>query len=321
MTRWLAYGTFPGTTYANVFPGRVRTMVLSSNIAPRAWVQGTVNGDSSASLSTLLRQRSDQGSAKTLAAFLRLCGRADTNHCAFSAGSPAAIRAKFAALLARLRSHPAGAVNYADLVALALHGLYSSTTGWTALATALQRAWVGGASPTLQTQASASGAAAAPVPGASSDGATYGQRHRYFGVEQMLGITCAERPNPPAAAFPGLDARASRRSGIAGAAWTWLSEPCASWPVVAADRYTGPWNHRTANPVEVIGTTDDPATAYQGSVAMAGELARARLLAVDGYGHGTTSPCTNRFLTRYLLDKTLPPKGARCTQSPQPFSG
>ena len=80
-------------------------------------------------------------------------------------------------------------------------------------------------------------------------------------------------------------------------------------------------NRRTANPVLVIGTTHDPATPYEGAVAMARQLARARLLTVDGYGHGTTSPCTNRYVSRYLISKILPPMGARCRQIPQPFSG
>jgi pimeloyl-ACP methyl ester carboxylesterase len=151
--------------------------------------------------------------------------------------------------------------------------------------------------------------------------AARGQSRRYSGNEQLWAVTCSESPNPRPAAFSGLDALAARRSGVAGPAWVWLSEPCASWPAVAADRYTGPWNRRTANPVLVIGTTDDPATPYQGSVAMAHQLARARLLTVDGYGHGTSSPCRDRYLVRYLISKILPPEGTTCAQSPQPFSG
>lgn len=315
-----SYGTFLGATYANVFPWRVRAMVLSSNIAPQAWVQGTVRGNSDAFLSTYLRQRSDQGSAATLAAFLRLCGRTTIARCAFSGGSPASTRAKFAALLARLRRHPAGAINYPDLVSVTLHDLYSSTTGWGALATALQKLWAAGRSRALHAQDLASSAAVS-ILRTSSAGAVTAQSHRYSGIEQLLAIACSESPNPPPVAFPGLDALASRRSGIAGPPWAWLSEPCATWPAVAANRYAGPWNRRTANPVLVIGTTYDPATPYQGSVAMAHQLARARLLTVDGYGHGTTSPCADRFLARYLIYKTLPPNGAKCAQSPQPFSG
>ena len=37
-----------------------------------------------------------------------------------------------------------------------------------------------------------------------------------------------------------------------------------------------------ANRALVIGNTFDPSTPYQGSIAMANELARARLLTVDG---------------------------------------
>jgi hypothetical protein len=57
---------------------------------------------------------------------------------------------------------------------------------------------------------------------------------------------------------------------------------------------------------------------------MARELARARLLTVDGYGHGVLvnqSACANRYISRYLIDKALPPKGAVCQQDQQPFSG
>ena len=50
----------------------------------------------------------------------------------------------------------------------------------------------------------------------------------------------------------------------------------------AEDRYTGPWHCLTATPVLVIGNTGDPATSYQGSVAMSRDLARTRLLTVDG---------------------------------------
>ena len=316
-----SYGTFLGATYANLFPNRVRAMVLTSNINPRAWVQGGANSNGGVSLGTFLRQGADRGAARTLSAFLELCGRTDTTHCAFSAGSPSATHAKFAALLARLQGHPTGTISYAELVASAVHGLYSSTTGWSTLAIELQRLWVGAARPAAQVQALTPATAAGSTQGSSPASAAPAQSHRYSGIEQLLAVVCSETPNPSAAAFPALDALASRRSGVVGPAWAWLSEPCASWPGVAADRYTGPFNRHTANPLLVIGTTHDPATPYEGAEAMARQLARARLLTVDGYGHGTTSPCTDRYVSRYLIKKILPPTGARCRQSPQPFSG
>jgi hypothetical protein len=74
----------------------------------------------------------------------------------------------------------------------------------------------------------------------------------------------------------------------------------------------------------LISTTHDPATPYRGAVAMTRQLARARLLTVDGYGHtmlANPSACANLYISRYLIDKALPPKGAVCEQDQQPFSG
>ena len=94
-------------------------------------------------------------------------------------------------------------------------------------------------------------------------------------------------------------------------------------PAKAVDRYTGPWNKRTAYPALVVGMTYDPATNYRGSLEMHRLLRRSRLLTVDGYGHGTfsnPSACTNRVISRYLISKKLPPKGARCRQDAEPFA-
>ena len=72
-----------------------------------------------------------------------------------------------------------------------------------------------------------------------------------------------------------------------------------------------------------MSTTHDPATPYAGAKAMARQLARARLLTVDGYGHTemtNPSACANHHVDRYLIDKVLPPKGTRCAQDSQPFA-
>ena len=140
--------------------------------------------------------------------------------------------------------------------------------------------------------------------------------------EQLLGILCSESPNPPASAFAPLGRFAYERSGAAGQSKSWASEPCAGWPAVAADPYAGPWDRRTANPVLVIGNTHDPNTPRRSSLAMAGQLARARLLTMDGYGHtelNNPSTCANDYASRYLVTKALPPKGTSCEQDLVPF--
>jgi pimeloyl-ACP methyl ester carboxylesterase len=319
-----SYGTLLGATYANLFPDRVRAMVLDSDVNSTAWVQPERKQNGGRFLGTWLRQAADQGSAKTLGAFLDLCGRTDTAHCAFSAGSPAATRTKFAALLERLRSHPrSGEPSYAEFIGETVLALYTpfpldGETGWSESAKLLQSLWDNATQP-----APATPGVSAPLgrwPASGSRSATADNRYR--GPEQQLAIYCAESPNPRAGAFPALSALAYQRSGAVGLYWSWLSEPCASWPAIAADRYTGPWNRRTANPVLLINTTIDPATPYRSAVAMAGQLARARLLTVDGYGHGATvtSACVDRAASRYFIDRALPPQGTRCRQDRQPFA-
>jgi hypothetical protein len=134
-----------------------------------------------------------------------------------------------------------------------------------------------------------------------------------------FGINCTDSPNPGPAAFPRFDPVTFGRAGAPGRFWLWATELCSTWPVTAPARYTGPWDRPTASPVLVINTTHDPATSYEAAVALSRELARGRLLTVDGYGHGTKSACMDRHIIRYLINGILPPRGARC-RGEQPFS-
>jgi pimeloyl-ACP methyl ester carboxylesterase len=301
----LSYGTFLGATYANLFPDSVRALVLDGNIDPVAWVN---RGNQHPFLNTGLRLESDIGSARTLKAFLSLCGEAGIERCAFSAGSASATQAKFATLLWRLRRHPVPfegePLTYAMVLSfvadfLAVVQPVSDFPGWPFTAEFLQTLWTGG-----------SGGNPAP--------------RSYPFPEQRFAVECGESPNPKRPdIFRALAAFAFARSGHIGPFWSWFDEPCASWPAVAADPYTGPWNRRTANPILVIGNTFDPETPLVNAVAMANKLSRARLLTVDGYGHTAflnPSSCTDQYMSEYFVDGTLPPEGTVCRQDVQPFA-
>ncbi|WP_406267354.1 alpha/beta hydrolase [Streptomyces sp. NBC_00191] len=297
----VSYGTFLGATYANLFPSKVGRLVLDGNVDPQAWV----NGGSRAvpRLSTFLRLESDLGSADTLQQFLTLCGRATTSNCAFSAGDPAATRAKFTELMRRLAQHPQGSWTYAKTVGEVRGGLYTVHPGWTDTAKLLQTLWE---EDTPEEP---------PTPP--------GELH-YPGFEATYAVLCAESPNPrDPARYVQLDRFSTARAGDLGHWWAWANEPCAPWPARAADRYAGPWNKDTANPVLVVNPTYDPATPYQGGRAMARELADARLLTLDGYGHtalDNPSSCVGRHAVRYFLGGVLPPRGATCEQDTPPFA-
>ena len=70
-------------------------------------------------------------------------------------------------------------------------------------------------------------------------------------------------------------------------------------------------------PILVIGITGDHATPYEGAQQMVRELGNARLLTLEGHGHGASfanrSTCADDFATDYLLTGELPPKDAVCT--------
>jgi pimeloyl-ACP methyl ester carboxylesterase len=308
-----SYGTLLGATYANLFPGRVRAMVLDGDINPTAWADPPIPPDGLL-LSSGLRMGADEGSAETLAAFLDQCGLVGTARCAFSVGSPAATQAKFAALLRSLPISPIGGqMSYSEVVSSTVVALYS-LSGWSAQASLLQKLWIS------MTTGDRDGVPTHGLPAAPAQaGAANGS---YSGEEQELAISCGESPSPPPNAFAAINAFAENRSGAVGPYWAWDYEPCATWPVESADRYSGPWNRYTANPVLVIGNTFDPATPYASAVAMASQLGRARLLTLDGYGHTALlnpSACIERYEVGYFTDGTLPPTGTNCSQDLQPF--
>jgi hypothetical protein len=300
-------------------------MVLDGNLNPVTWTSG-------GSLPLSLRQGSDLASAATMRSFLDLCGKAATAACAFSASTPAATETKFGTLLHRLLLHPVTigtppqTYTYADALAgVPLNttreigsGTAFSTGDWQSGAMLLQRLWVASAA----SEGPAAGGAAdhAPASGAAAADSPY------TGLEQTYAVYCADSADPRSARDYAAAARlAGARAGGWGLDWTWPEEACADWPGGAGqDRYTGPWNRRTASPILVIGNTGDPNTPYQDSVAMSRDLARARLLTVDGYGHTeflNPSTCATDYEISYLTTGALPPAGTVCAQNGTPFPG
>lgn len=315
----VSYGTFLGATYANLFPDRIRSMILDGNVDPTAFTNRGVRTTDS---STGLRLGSDRALARSLNAMLERCGRAKRTACAFSAGSPGATKTKFERLLQRLQAAPVVLdgveVSYA-VTLTALNGAlftvepYSHFRGWTHITGILQALWEASGTAQAATRSPAAGAAE-PATAA-----------KYASSWQGSAVQCGESPNArPGSAFRRLAEVAAARSGPIGPVVPWADEPCAGWRATAASIYAGPWDRPTANPILVIGNTFDPSTPYEGSIAMARLLARARLLTVDGFGHTTLlnpSDCANRHESAYLIDGTLPPKGTVCRQNVAPFAG
>jgi pimeloyl-ACP methyl ester carboxylesterase len=93
--------------------------------------------------------------------------------------------------------------------------------------------------------------------------------------------------------------------------------------ITTVNRYAGPWNAVTPNPVLVIGTRFDPRTTYKSSVLAARTLGNAVLLTHDGYGHTSDedpSTCVQRDVAAYLTRLVTPPPGKVCGSDHLPFS-
>jgi pimeloyl-ACP methyl ester carboxylesterase len=318
----LSYGTGLGAIYANLFPATVGHMVLDGNLNPVAWSEG-------GTLPWALRERADLAAAAVTRSFLDLCGQAGTTGCAFSAGTPAATRAKYITLLQRLRQHPVTigtppqAFTYADTINDVPLGQVAFVRLWQGTAVLLQQLWAASAAGPAPAAGPVPAADGAAAPGTANHAAT-APAAAYAGPEQALAQECADTAGPRGArAYEAAARLGAARSGGIGLGLAWQEEPCAAWPASASkDRYTGPWNRPTASPILVIGNTGDPVTPYRSAVAMSRDLARARLLTVNGFGHTENlnpDVCATNYEVRYLETGALPPAGTVCRSDAQPF--
>ena len=297
----VSYGSFLGDTYANMFPGRVRSVVIDGVIDPVAWTTGR---SARVTLPFSTRLHSASGAGKTLHEFFRLCD-AGGSRCAF--GPHAA--ANYWKLYRKLRAHPLHirgmAIPYDQtfLVGDTLGAMYSSADwpGFARYLVSLER----------RTKANVPARERSAVRG-----------YYLNDVEGFPGVACTDSVNPRSAtAWTRAAAVARREDGIFGPAWTWSTSMCAHWPGHDQDRYLGPFTHHTVNPVLVVGNRFDPATPYPGAVTAARLLPNSRLLTVRAWGHTSLflSTCADNAIGHYLLTSRPPARGTVCRQDFVPF--
>ncbi len=266
------------------------------------------------------RLRSDAGAQATLDEFFRLCDAAGVGGCAFAGDSSA----RFAALADQLRAAPIEVTDpgtgetflltYADLIGTALSAMYSSPS-WPSLAELLAA---------IEDAASAAslGVALRAVEERTGLGPQFKPIQYPNFVEGFPGVACSDSDNPDGHSFwSTAGAEADEQFGYFGRIWTWASSPCAVWQGFDEDRYVGPFDAQTANPVLVVGNRFDPATRYEGAVTVDDLLPNSSLLTLEGWGHTSLflSTCVDQVVDQYLLDGTTPPPGTTCTQDVGPF--
>jgi pimeloyl-ACP methyl ester carboxylesterase len=314
-----SYGSALGQYYANMFPSRVRALVIDGVLDPVAWTTG--RGDEARTTPLGTRLRSAAGADATLEEFFRLCDEAGTE-CAFSGDA----EKRFAALGERLRGHPVTIVDpgsgeqftltYNDLIAVTLGALYAPFI-WPDLGFLL-------ADLEQQVAPTALGRRLALIREGLGLNGLEQEPYPNF-VEAFPGVACSDSVNPrDFATWQSSADRAEDRLGQFARVWHWAGSVCRAWPESAGqDRYLGPWTARTASPVLVVGNFFDPATPYHGAEAAARLLPNSRLLSYAGWGHtayfGAGNFCVDRFVTRYLVTRDLPRAGTVCRPEGSPF--
>jgi pimeloyl-ACP methyl ester carboxylesterase len=286
----LSYGSYLGATYAALFPRSYRALAL----------EGALDPDRDANHPLSLRAGLAAAQERALARFLQTCARA----CAgFGGDDP---QRALDALLERLDRSPLTVGTRrldGDDVRVALGAGLHARSRWPALARALAAAEQGDGT-TLRELADG-------FYGRQPDG-----RYRPL-LDQFFAVSAADQ-RAPRAPEPYLAAGADSWRAF-DHAYFLAGYGQRAWALDRNRRhgaFHGPFRVPGSSPtVLVVGTTFDPATPYKDAQSLTRQLGNARLLTMDGDGHGAyggESACIDAHVDAYLLEGSLPDAGTRC---------
>lgn len=281
-----SYGTFIGATYAEMFPGNVRALVLDGAVDP-----------TQPSTDEVVAQFAAFQAA--FDAYARDCARAAD--CPLGT-DPAGATAAFQALTRPLITAPVHAstdrtLSYPDAVTAAIEALYHPS-GWPDLTTGLRQLKAGDGTGLLQ----------------------LADEYHELDTDAQLAVNCVDHEritDRTVAADISRRLLAAAPFADAGIPAAGVLDACALWPVPPTTTPHLP-DVEGLSPTLVVSTTGDPATPYAAGVALAQALGGS-LLTVEGTQHGVVGDgysCVDDIASDYLVDLTLPPDGARCAAPP-----
>lgn len=282
-----SYGTFLGATYADLYPTRIRAMVLDGALDPSLTVLAG------------LRTQAVAIDAEMKEIFSQCTASAS---CPWKPGSDP--RQSFLSLMDRLRSSPVPVpgtgqtVGPAELLYGTGQAVYSPTL-WPFLYKALASLTAGNGLEMLELFDTYVG---------RQPNGTFSNE-----FEANTAINCLDAPSPSIQAIEAAAPAAEQAAPIWGAPDIYSELNCAVWPVAATGR-----PHQIhapgSPPIVVVGSTGDPATPYSEAVALASQLQHGVLVTRVGFGHTgyPFSSCVRSAVDSYLVDLTVPAPGTRC---------
>ena len=286
-----SYGTFLGSTYADLYPTRIGRMVLDGALDP-----------TSSGFDVSLGQA--VGFENAMRAYMADC--LTQSKCPFT-GSVDDGMNRISQLLSEVDSKPIATTDgrqlgSSSLITAIVYPLYDATA-WSYLSDMFADVMAGKSEKAMQF--------ADAYNGRQSDG-TYKDNS----TEAFTAINCLDYPvTTDAATVATQNARLVAEAPVIGPYWTFGDIGCQVWPdkstrtphAVAADG---------APPIIVVGTTGDPATPYKWAEALAGQLSTGQLVTYVGQGHTAygSSSCVKRVVDTYLLTGEAPTSDPRCTE-------
>lgn len=288
-----SYGTYLGAYYADLFPRRVRAMVLDGAIDPK------LSGDA-------INIEQAKGFDTAVHAFAADCVKV-TDCPLGNAGAHAALT-RLQRLFDQTDKKPLKS-NLGDgrqvdeaLVELGVaSALYNKQT-WQILRLALKSAIEQGDGTTLLRLGDL-------LVERNKDGSYSNQS------EANMAINCVDKPYANTLGpWKQEAARAKKAAPIFGQFVVWGTLPCGYWPVQSHEQ-PRPLHATGAKPIVVVGTTRDPATPYKWAESLASELQSGVLLSLDGDGHTAYlqgNPCITSAVDHYLVTGVPPKKNEMC---------
>lgn len=291
-----SYGSFQGLVYAEMFPGRIRTMTVDGILDPaltatQATVEGAVSEENE------------------LQHYADVCNTTSGLRC------PASTSAGIMALIDKLQQQ----VKTSPLPAQGT----TRTVGPAELASALRLnsiapgVYYAMTSPALSAAANGDGTQLLALADMwnsrvqGSPGTVTGYADSY---QDDAALFCTDRPWPSGtAAYGSLLAASEAASPHLGAERATMALPCGTWPatdVPHAVRAPG------SPPILVVSSIGDPVTPYQWGVRAAHSLANGVLLTSESHGHtayaGNGSACLDAHVDDYIVNAVPPASGTAC---------